>query len=621
MIRDTAQANSHILIILPQEDTLDVEEGKNLFRYLVRHGYSIPSSCEGMGTCGKCCVLIHKGLKPPTESEEVHLSRVELDQGWRLSCQQRVDCDIVLKLPQIDETTQAKELLKQELHTALDPGMEKVYLELPSPGKEDQRPDTVRIQEGLGVGRMAFPLCVLRKIPHALRVKNYGVTVTKEENRALDLEPGDTTGALYGLAIDIGTTTVAGYLLDLNSGQEMGIRSQMNPQKSFGADVIARIKHVHEHGETGLKELQEAVVSGIDRMIHQLCETAAIKPAHIYKVTVAGNPTMLHLFTAVDPSQIDHSPYIPVLRDGTIISAEELGLEINPEGQVYIIPAISGYVGGDITAGVLFTRLHQSSKLSLFVDIGTNAEIVLGNKERILACSTPAGPAFEGAQIRYGMSATPGAIAHVLLSGNSEVELEVIGNSIPRGICGSGLIDLIAELRKVELINEQGKLLTQDNLHYAKRVTPDERNQPQFLVSGGDKPIYLTQQDIRELQLAKGAIRSGVDIVLREWGAAPEDIDVVYLAGAFGNYVRRESVLRIGMLPPFPSEKLKPVGNAAGQGAKLCLLSQGEWIKAQQLAEQIQYCELSYYKGFSDTFIERLYFKDIRKRRTNGQDN
>ncbi|MCK4246290.1 DUF4445 domain-containing protein [Candidatus Bipolaricaulota bacterium] len=610
MIGDTAQASSYVLTILPQEDKLEIEGGGNLFRFLVRHGYSIPSSCGGMGTCGKCRVLIHKGLKPPTESEEVHLSQAELDQGWRLSCQQKVNCDIVLEVLQIDETTQAKELLKHELRTALDPGMEKAYLELSSPGKEDQRPDTLRIQEGLGVGQMAFPLSVLRKVPHVLRVKNFRATITKEKTRALDVEPGDTTGALYGLAIDIGTTTIAGYLLDLNTGQEMGIRSQMNPQKSFGADVIARIKHVYEHDEAGLKELQEAVVSGINRMIHQLCQTVAIEPAHIYKVTVAGNPTMVHLFTAVDPSQIDHSPYIPVLRDGTIISANELGLEINPEGQVYIIPAISGYVGADITAGVLFTGLHQSDKLSLFVDIGTNAEIVLGNKERMLACSTPAGPAFEGALIKHGMSATPGAIAHVLLGGDSGLKLEVIGNSIPKGICGSGLIDLIAELRKAELIDKKGRLLTKDNLHYAKRVTLDERSQLQFLVSGGDKPIYLTQQDIRQLQLAKGAIRSGVDIVLREWGAALEDIDAVYLAGAFGNYVRRESVLSIGMLPLFPLEKLTPVGNAAGQGAKLCLLNQGEWIKAQQLAERVQYCELSYHKGFSDTFIESLYFKD-----------
>jgi len=611
VIRDTVQTNSHVLIILPQEDRLEIEEGENLFRFLVCHGYSIPSSCGGMGTCGKCRVLIHKGLKSPTESEEVHLSQVELDQGWRLSCQQKVNCDIVLEVLQIDETTQAKELLKHELHTALDPGMEKVYLELPSPGKEDQCPDTLRVQEGLGVRRITFPLSVLRKVPHVLRVKDFRATVTKEKDGALDVEPGDTTGAFYGLAIDIGTTTIAGYLLDLNSGQEMGIRSQINPQRSFGADVIARIKHVYEHSETGLKELQEAVVLAINRMIHQLCQTAAIEPAHIYKVTVAGNPTMLHLFAAVDPSQIDHSPYIPVLRDGMIISANELGLETNSEGRVYIIPAISGYVGADITAGVLFSGLHQSSKLSLFVDIGTNAEIVLGNKERMLACSTPAGPAFEGALIKHGMSATPGAIAHVLLGGDSEPRLEVIGNSIPKGICGSGLIDLIAELRKLELINEQGKLLTQDNLRYAKRVTPDERSQPQFLVSGGDKPISLTQQDIRELQLAKGAIRSGVDILLRKWGVAPDDIDVVHLAGAFGNYVRRESVLRIGMLPPFPLEKLKPVGNAAGQGAKLCLLNQGEWIEAQQLAERVQYCELSYYKGFSDTFIDNLYFKGI----------
>ncbi|MFQ6117157.1 MAG: ASKHA domain-containing protein, partial [Candidatus Bipolaricaulia bacterium] len=449
-MKDAAGARGYSITIFPQGDRLEAKEGENLFHLLVRHGHPIPSACGGMGTCGKCRVLIQEGLKPPTESEQVHLSQEELDQGWRLSCQQRIDRDIILEVPQIDETTQAKEMLEQELHITLDPGIGKVYLELPQPGQEDQRPDTTRIQEELGVEKLDFPLSILRKVPHVLREGDFKLTITKEGDRVLDLEPGNTTQACYGLAIDIGTTTLAGYLLDLNTGRELAVRSLMNPQKSFGADVISRIKHVHEHGEEGLKELQEAVISGINAMIRQLCQAAKVNSTQIYKVTAVGNPTMMHLFTAIDPSNIDHSPYIPVLRDGLSLPAKELELEINSEARVYLLPAISGYVGADITAGVLFTNLHQSSKLNLFVDIGTNAEIVLGSREKLLACSTPAGPAFEGARIKYGMSATPGAIAHVSLNGDG-LKLEVIGNGTPKGICGSGLIDLIAELLRAGL--------------------------------------------------------------------------------------------------------------------------------------------------------------------------
>ena len=606
------EAKHYTVTVLPQGKKLEAKEGENLYRFLVRHGYPIPSICGGMGLCGKCRVLIREGAKPPREAEWVYLTQKELEQGWRLSCQQRIDRDLILEIPEIDETTQAKELLEHELRVTLDPGIEKVYLKLPQPGRGDQRPDTVRIQEELGIGRLIFSLPLLREVPHVLREGDFKVTLTKGEEKVLDLEPGDTSGNLYGIAVDIGTTTLAGYLLDLNTGQELAVRSRMNPQKSFGADVISRIKHVHEQGETGLKELQDAVVSGINVLIRQLCGAAEINPAQIYKITVAGNPTMLHLFTAVDPSQIDHSPYIPVLRDGLILPAEELGLEVNPRAQVYVLPAVSGYVGADITAGVLFTGLHQRDELSLFVDLGTNAEIVLGNGEKILACSTPAGPAFEGAQIRYGMTAIPGAIAHVSLDCDT-LKLETIGNTAPQGICGSGLIDLAAELRRVGLINERGNLLHEGGLPYADRVILGERGQPQFLVSDGDRPIWLTQQDIRELQLAKGAVQSGVEIILHEWGAAPEDVDVVYLAGAFGSYVRRESVLRLGMLPPFPMEKIRPVGNAAGEGAKLCLLNKGKWAEIQELVEQIQYFELSYYKGFSDVFVKSMYFPEYKK--------
>lgn len=601
-------AKSYSITILPQGERLEAKEKEeNLLRFLMDHGYRVPSVCGGMGTCGKCHVLLRQGERLSTESERNYLSQQELDQGRRLACQQRIDRNLTVEVPKTDATALAKETLTRQLHITLNTGIEKIFLELPKPGRNDQRSDTVRIQEELGMKNLTFPLSILRKVPHVLQKGDFKLTITKEDDRGLDFEPGNTTQACYGLAIDIGTTTLAGYLLDLITGRELAACSQMNPQQSCGADVISRINWVYEYGEVGLKELQTAVISGINGMIGQLCEAVKINPTQIYKVTVAGNPTMIHLFLGIDPSNIGHSPYIPVLRDRLTLSAKELELKINPEGRTYILPAISGYVGADITAGGLFTGLHQSSRLCLFVDIGTNAEIVLGNSEKLLTCSTPAGPAFEGARIRYGMNATSGAIAHATLD-EDELRLKIIGNRAPKGICGSGLIDLVAELVRVGLINEKGNLLAQSKLPHAERVTRGEKSRPQFLVSNKTEPIYLTQQDIRELQLAKGAIRSGVELILREWGITPNEIDEVYLAGAFGSYVRRESVLQIGMLPISLVKKIRPVGNAAGQGAKLALLNRGKWAEVQQLTELVEYFELAHCEGFNRLFIENMYF-------------
>lgn len=601
------KAKTHNITIAPQQERLKAKEGENLFHFLVRQDYTIPSACGGVGTCGKCRVLLLKGARAPSESERVHLTEAELEAGWRLSCIQHIDQDLVLEIPEVEESVRAKELLSKVLHIPLDSGVKKTYLEFPKSSQADQRPDTIRLQEELGEGQLTFPLPVLKKLPNLLRQEDFKATVTWAANHVLDMEPGDTTRAQYGVAIDIGTTTLAGYLLNLNTGGELAVHSRMNPQRSFGDDVISRIKQAHERGEEGLRELQKAVTSGINIVINHLCQTARVSPAHIYKATVAGNPTMIHLFTGIDPSNIAHSPFIPVLRDSLILPALELGLDMNPEGQVHILPSISGYVGADITAGILYTKLHQAEGIQLFIDIGTNAEIVLGNKDRLLACSTPAGPALEGARIKYGMNALPGAIAYVFLN-DRDLKLETIGDRAPKGICGSGLIDLGGELCKLGLINERGNLGRRVDLPISNRIRQGEKGQLQFLVSDGSKPIYLTQQDVRELQLAKGAIRSGVEMALRELGVTLDEVEVVYLAGAFGTYVRRESVLQIGMLPELPLSKIKPVGNTAGQGAKLCLLNQGKWEEIQRLAEQMEYFELSYLKDFSQAFIGSMHF-------------
>jgi len=601
------RGKTYNIIIFPQKERLKAKEGGNLFHFLVRQGYPVPSACGGVGTCGKCRVLLRKGARAPAESERVHLTKAELEAGWRLSCIQYVDRDIALEVPELEEATHAKELLTKVLRVPPDSGIKKTYLKLPKPRRDDQRPDTVRIQDELWEGQLTFPLKILRKTPGLLRKGDFKITVTRTANHVLDLEPGDTTGARYGVAIDIGTTTLAGYLLNLGTGEELAVSSRLNPQRSFGDDVISRIFYVHGHGEEGLRELQELVTSGINTVLKQLCRVAKINPAHIYKATVAGNPTMIHLFLGIDPSNIDHSPFTPVLRGSLILSATELGLGINPQGQIYILPGVSGYVGADITAGILCTGLHKAESIQLFVDIGTNAEVVLGNKDRLLACSTPAGPALEGARIKHGMNAIPGAIAYAFLN-DKDLKLETIGDRAPKGICGSGLIDLGGELRKAGLINEAGNLQKQVNAPISERICRGAKGYPRFLVKAGRKPIYLTQEDVRELQLAKGAIRSGVDITLRELGATPNEVSAVYLAGAFGSYVRRENVLRIGMLPDFPLEKIKPVGNTAGQGAKLCLLNYGKWEEIQELAGQVEYFELSYRKDFNRVFVENMRF-------------
>lgn len=614
-MRESANINHHRVTIYPQEanapDRLEVGSGQNLFFHLTRQGYAIASACGGVGTCGKCAVRLHEGRKPPTEPERVHLDAADLDAGWRLSCQQRVDRDIVLTTPVYDETTQAKEQLAHELQIDLDPGIRKVFRALDAPGRHDQRSDTLRLADALSADALTFSLPALRKLPAALREQDFHVTVLMEGDRVLDIEPGDTADALYGLSVDIGTTTLAGYLLDLNTGEELAIRSRMNPQQRLGADVISRIKQVHDRGDEGLTELKDAVIEGVNSLVKRVSEAARIEASQIAKATVVGNPTMLHLLTGIPPSFIDHSPYTPVLQEGLTFAADQLGVDVNPEARVHVFPGISGYVGGDITAGLLFSGLHRDDQLSLFVDIGTNAEIVLGNRDHLLACSTPAGPAFEGARIKHGMSATPGAINYARLDPDrDDVHLEVISGVPPRGICGSGLIDLAAELLKVGAIDDKGTLRSDIGTPYAARVREAEHGQSEFLVAAEPEPILLSQQDIRELQLAKGAIRAGVEVALGELGATPQDVGAVYLAGAFGNYVRRESVLRLGMLPSFPMESIKPLGNAAGQGAKLALLNRGQWDDVRELAQRVHYLELSYHDDFSDTFMTSMRFPD-----------
>lgn len=608
--------------ISPSGEVLKGEYGDNLYQLLNRFGYTVASACGGMGICGKCRVLFLSGAKAPTESEKLHLTPDELQAGWRLSCQQRLDREITIEVPQVDEATDAKERMSQPCDVALEVGVEKIYLELAPPSRQDQRPHTLRIQDAVGRGPLDFPLSVLQSLSRILRAANYKVTIVLNDEHVLDIRAGDGSSQCYGVAIDIGTTTIAGYLISLCTGKELAIRSQMNPQQRYGADVISRIKHVRDHADEGLADLHNAITNGLNMLMKQLVLAADVSPDDIYNVTIVGNPTMLHLLLSIDPRGIDQSPYVPVLRDGIVVSASRMDLKVNPEGNVWMLPSVAGYVGSDITAGILHTGIYELDGLNLFVDIGTNAEIVLGNKDKLIACSTPAGPAFEGAGISYGMRATPGAISHVKLCDDS-VSLQVVGQAHAKGICGSGLIDAVSELVRIGLIDSKGRLLSDPDLPYGERIDRDRSGHTRFRLTDEQTPIYVTQSDVRELQLAKGAVNAGVESLLAVSEATVEDVDRVFLAGAFGTYVKRESVKQIGMLPAFSVEKVSSVGNAAGQGAKLGLLSRTKWRQVQELVEQIEYFELSFYEGFSDRYINSMYFpKPIHnKEGTNGSDN
>lgn len=605
------EKSKHTVKIEPGDRKISVSQDQTLLKILREEGYPIQSTCGGEGLCGTCWVQIKKGCPEPTEADKRFFNQKELKDGIRLSCMIRVLQDMVVQVPNVAQPLSSKELMNKSIEgLEIDPGVKKIYLKLPTPGRGDQRADTERIVYKLD-RKVYFPHRILQKLPGSLAKSDFKITVTiDQDGQILNVEPANRTQNIYGMAFDIGTTTVAVYTLDLINGRELAVRSFENPQSKFGADVISRIKHVHEQDEKGLADLRFVLIDKLNWAILEICNKNGIELADIVKSTFVGNPTMLHLLAGIDPTNIDHSPYIPVFKSLTHLSAKDLGLKINPLGKSYLLPQVSGYVGADITAGIFYTKLHESDSLKLLIDVGTNGEIVLGNRDRVMAASTAAGPAFEGAGIKQGMSARPGAINRVKIEDN-EVEIEVIGNASPKGICGCGLVDAAGQLLKAGLLTKEGKFKTDSDSPLTRDRLKNIDGAFSFNLTTPKKPVWLTQKDIRKLQLAKGAIRAGVEILLQEIGLSAKEIEEVYLAGAFGNYLEAENVLRLGLLPPqIGEEKIVSAGNTAGQGAKLCLLNMDNMKELEELSEKIEYEELSYREDFSDKFMKAMRFPD-----------
>jgi len=614
----------HDIKVSEDDRVFTVEGGENLLEVLQDEGYELPSLCGGMGLCGKCRVRVLEGKQPPTESDREFFSEKELEEGMRLSCRIEVKDDLVLEIPSLaqgksEEATAKSELDEQLVDVEPDSGIERVLLDLEEPGRGDQRSDASRITDEFE-GSYSLPLELLEDLPDKLRSNDFSVTVTADEQtgRLLSVEGGKSQYESYGMAFDIGTTTVAGYGLDLETGRTLHVNSRENPQGKYGADVVSRIKYVREN-EDGLERLQGEIIRAINELVRDFAASRNIESEDVYRATFVGNTIMLHLLSGVDPTHLDQAPYIPAFTDSQWFDAEELGIKINPRGKLVLLPSLAGYVGADVIGGILQTGMHKSDELNLLVDIGTNGEMALGNRDKMYAASTAAGPAFEGANIEQGMTARAGAISHVSIDDDGQLEIEVINDKRPIGLCGSGIVDTVGELINAGLIGEKGGIVSEKSVLPRPTINPlgnrliDMDGEKAFWLHVDNNPVFVTQQDVREVQLAKGAIKAGIEILLEEFGASAEEIDRVYLAGAFGNYLRKENIMRIGVLPSIDLDKIVSVGNAAGQGGKQALINRDRMEEANTISRDVEYIELSFRSDFTEKFMSAMSFPEARE--------
>lgn len=607
------------ITFLPSNTITRAPEGTTIFNAANWAGLAIDSTCGGRGTCGKCKVRVTEGNAPIREADRKFLSPTELNDGWRLSCRAVLHSDCVVEIPRLMGNPKAA-LLGYGHHVILNPNVAKIYLQLSEPNLEDQVSDLARVhaaldKEGYDVHSN---ISLWRALPNILRDNNFQVTAVVVGNELIALEPDDTRVKNYGIAVDIGTTSVVCAIVNLNTGAVEAVKSDLNRQAPFGADVISRVSHTMLEPD-GLAQLQARIVETLNDLLAQLTAQSGIARENIYEAVIVGNATMLHLLLGIDPEPISVAPFIPAISQPITFRAADVGLELHPEARVSTLPHLGAYVGADIVAGILATGLtrNKDGKLRLLIDVGTNGEIVLGSVNRTLSTAAPAGPAFEGAQIKNGMRASDGAIEGVKITEQGEVILQIIGGDVaPIGIAGSGLVDGVAEMYRAGIVDASGRMIRVED---ARGTLPDalvERlvtidGVRAFRLSDAASNIVLTQQDIRALQFAKGSIAAGVEVLMQQMGVTANDLREVLLAGSFGSYINPASARTIGLVPWVPVEKIVAVGNSAGEGAKIALLSFREREAANRIPEFIEYVELSGRAEFNDIFMDTLAFPKL----------
>ncbi len=499
-------------------------------------------------------------------------------------------------------------------HVILRPSVQKRHLVLDEPTLEDQRPDLQRVLDALEDLEPTASLELLRDLGGVLRRAHFDVTAVVCDEELIALEPGDTTSRRFAIAFDLGTTTVVATLLDLDSGQPAAVRSMLNRQQPYGADVITRISSTMMDDQA-LGALGDRAHETMAQLCDEVCVEAEVDPGEVYEITVCGNVTMMQLALGIDPEPLSMAPFVVSTHEFPPVKAADFGVAVHPRAPAFVFPSLGAYVGGDIVAGMLATGLTRDRRLRLFIDVGTNSEIALGSVDRVLATAAPAGPAFEAAQIRCGMRAAEGAIEGVSIADDS-LELEVIGDVEPVGMCGSGLVDAVAELAHRGLLDHSGRFIGDEDAAQslpllAPRLTKIGEERVFVLHWRGTDPaasVFLSQRDVRELQFAKASIATGWNLLLRDLGVDPSDITQVLLAGSFGAYLTPLSAVRIGLVPKLALPRIVSAGNVAGEGAKIAALSLRERAEARSILREVEYVELSGRADFNDLFIDQLAF-------------
>ncbi|KPJ76384.1 MAG: hypothetical protein AMS14_02165 [Planctomycetes bacterium DG_20] len=608
----------HRVVFEPDGRALVVPDGQTLLEAARAAGLHLEAPCGGKGTCGGCRVVIPDAPPEPSEVCRNVLTGEEIDRAMRLACQVRVTHDMRVVVP--EETRLGDQQILTDgamFDVPLRPNVSKTAVHLPEPSVGDQRSDADRLLDALaeqGLSDLTIGVNVIRDLPKRLRTLDFHPAVVVIGNEVVHLDRPTAADACYGIAFDVGTTTLVGYLVDLVTGDVTAVASRTNPQAAYGDDVVARIEYAGRD-RAGARTLQTAVVDALNEMVLEVCRRGHIRPSVVYEATMVGNTTMNHLLLRLPTEAIGRAPFVAASASAHSVPARAVGLKIHERGRLYTAPLVAGFVGADTVAVILATGMHEGGVLRLAIDVGTNGEIVLGTRERILACSTAAGPAFEGARIRYGMRAADGAIDRVDIDGEAVV-LHTIGGAPPVGLCGTGLIDAVAALLAAGVIETTGLMRSAGDLahapHLASRMVGADGDRG-FLLAAGDRtgvghPILLTQRDVREVQLAKGAIAAGIETLLEEFGAGTDDVEEVLLAGAFGNFIRPDRAQAIGLIPPVPREKVRFVGNAAGAGARMLLVNRNMRHVADDVARGVEHVELSQRPDFQARFAEAMYF-------------
>jgi uncharacterized 2Fe-2S/4Fe-4S cluster protein (DUF4445 family) len=610
------------LTILPGRHVLDTKPGTTILKAAHAGGVDITATCGGRGRCTSCRVKLVAGTPPPpTIMDELQLGDALVREGYRLSCQWAVSEPITVQIaPPLDETT--FQILGGERPAgapapiSIDAGIRKRVVTVVLPKDEHlQTSDLEALLAAAGGTVEEIPPALLKALPATLRDRDGEVTVTTFGGQVLAVEAGDTALQKFGLAIDVGTTSVVTTLMELESGEQMAAVSSLNPQAVFGGDLMSRIAFA-QFDAGNLRKLQTRIIGLLNQHIEQVTRESGVLAKWIYKVVIVGNTCMHHLLLGIDPSHVGLAPYAPVMRHPLTLPARDLFLKLPPEARVCLLPLVAGFVGADAVAVALATRIDESPTLRIAVDIGTNGEVVLGSREHLWACSAPAGPALEGAQIRHGMRAAIGAIDRVWVEGG-DLRLHTIGDGPAQGLCGSGLVDAVAALLDLGVVDWTGLIDVEarDRLPAPIRSRVEMRGEERLVVlarlgdHGAEREIILTQDDIRQVQLCKGAIASGVAMLQHVAGLATSQVDELMLAGGFGNYLSVRSARRIGLIPAdLPEDKIRYVGNAAALGAQLALVCEAERAHAEVIARRIEHVSLAAHPDFETIFVDCMNF-------------